>query len=111
MPLWSLHLRKFIKKVALHNSCICNVSTLRTRTSNRPPHFFAHQFHGCSLPPPLIDFAWQSEPQFSMLAHVREIAQQFEVNITLPTASDVVGIHQEADQSVRSQDLSNLLSP
>src|ERR1700758_2485068 len=100
MALWSLLRRQFVNKVALHDPRICNLSTLRTRTSNRPSQFVPHQFHCCSLPPPIIDFAWQSKPQFSMLAHVREIAQQFEVNITLPTASDVVGMHQEADQSV-----------
>jgi hypothetical protein len=61
------------------------------------------------LPPPLIDFDWQSKPQSSMVTHVREIAQQFEVNITLPPASDVVGMHQEADQSFLSQDQINLL--
>src|SRR5450631_528678 len=91
---------------------VCKGGALTSCTFDPPaPDSVADQLHFGSLSPPLVNFAWSGYPHILLAANSGEMSQQLLINSVFTGSRDVVGVHNEADQSILLQDQFNLLFP
>ena len=70
-----------------------------------------NEFHLAALPPPAMDLSRRGDPKRSLRAQQREVGQQFVVDRPGFLGSDIVGVNDEAGESVLLKDEFRLFPP
>src|SRR5204863_6071862 len=90
---------------------IGNPRSIFAGTLNLPPISTANQFQLASLAPPLIHFSRESHPNLSLGTQLGKIGQQGFVGFLRERLPKVVGVKDEAGQTVFLKDQSDLAYP
>src|SRR5262249_44847908 len=70
-----------------------------------------HERHALSIAPPGVDLGWQCHPNPVPLAKVGQIRQEFLIDMAFARADQVVGMDDDADQTMVGGNQLNLCPP
>src|ERR1700730_10632241 len=91
---------------------VCKGGAFTSCTFDPPaPVSIANQFHFRSLSPPAVNFAGSGYPHILLTANCGKMSKQLLINFVFTTFRYVVGVDNEADQSILLHDEFNLLFP
>src|SRR5262245_26062397 len=90
---------------------IRNTRSLAARAFDGPTRTRLHQLHLASLSPPSIDVAGKRHPDSSVCPKLLQISEQLLVNVLCAVRKNVVGMGDDADESVATENQIELLMP
>src|SRR5215472_3698551 len=90
---------------------ISDTGPLFSLTLDDPLLATAYKAHLTSLPPPLVHFSREGEPNLLVVAQLREMPEQLDVSFPGSLFDDVIGMHDKANETVLLFDDLDLLFP
>src|SRR4030095_13760207 len=98
-------------KLVLDKRCKCEPGALLSPSLDAPFAVRAHDAHLISLSPPAVDVARESNPDFPIFSHQRQMLPQSLVGLSCAALDEVIGMDEEARKAVRLGNGSELALP